>query len=181
MDVTFSEPRYFWVGVIFPVLIGLFLRNGGQRRKLLRQLVAVRLEGRLAGSLSVAKRVGRFVCMLTGLGLVVVALAGPRWGYTWEKSQRRGRDVILAIDCSKSMLATDLAPSRLGRAKLAAEDLIGQLEGDRAGLIAFAGTAFLQAPLTVDYGAVLGSLAELDTEIIPRGGSNITAAIQLAV
>ena len=73
MDVTFSEPRYFWVGVIFPVLIGLFLRNGGQRRKLLRQLVAVRLEGRLAGSLSVAKRVGRFVCMLTGLGLVVVA------------------------------------------------------------------------------------------------------------
>ena len=181
MDVTFSESRYFWVGVIFPVLIGLFLRNGGQRRKLLRQLVAARLEGRLAGSLSVAKRVGRFVCMLMGLGLVVVALAGPRWGYTWEKSQRRGRDVLLAIDCSKSMLATDLAPSRLGRAKLAAEDLIGQLEGDRAGLIAFAGTAFLQAPLTVDYGAVLGSLAELDTEIIPRGGTNITAAIQLAV
>ena len=80
MDVTFSEPRYFWVGVIFPVLIGLFLRNGGQRRKLLRQLVAVRLEGRLAGSLSVAKRVGRFVCMLTGLGLVVVALAGAGGG-----------------------------------------------------------------------------------------------------
>jgi Ca-activated chloride channel family protein len=78
------------------------------------------------------------------------------------------------------MLATDLTPTRLGRAKLAVQDLIGQLTGDRVGLIAFAGTAFLQAPLTVDHSAVLNALQELDTEIIPLGGTNIASAIRTA-
>ena len=106
---------------------------------------------------------------MLGLAALVTSLAQPRYGYTWEESKRHGRDVIVAIDCSRSMLATDLNPSRLARAKLATQDLIGQLPGDRVGLIAFAGTAFLQAPLTVDYSAVLDSLAELDPDLIPRG------------
>ena len=94
--------------------------------------------------------------------------------------QTQGRDIIIAVDVSKSMLATDLTPTRLGRAKLAAHDLIDQLGGDRVGLVAFAGTAFLQAPLTVDHSAVLNALQELDPEIIPRGGTNIAAAIRTA-
>ena len=110
-----------------------------------------------------------------------MSLARPRWGYTWEKEKHHGRDILIAIDVSKSMLANDLSPSRLARAKLAAEDLIGQVPGDRVGLIAFAGTAFLQAPLTADHGAVLDALHELDTDIIPRGGTNIAEAIRTAV
>ncbi len=180
-SLTFGQPVWFWAGAIFPVLLALFFRSEARRGKLLRRLVAARLQDRLAGSVSVGKRRFRFLLLLLGLACVIVALAQPRLGYTWEQSQRKGRDVLLAIDCSKSMLATDLAPSRLGRAKLAAQDLIGQLQGDRAGLIAFAGSAFLQAPLTVDYSAVLNSLAELDTDIIPRGGTNIAAAIKTAV
>ena len=179
--MTFGQPLWFWAFAFFPVLLALFFVNEGRRGKLLRKLVAARLQDRLAGSVSVGKRRFRFLLLLLGLACVIVALAQPRLGYTWEQSQRKGRDVILAIDCSKSMLATDLAPSRLGRAKLAAQDLLGALQGDRAGLIAFAGSAFLQAPLTVDYGAVLASLTELDTEIIPRGGTNIAAAIKTAV
>ena len=179
--MTFGQPIWFWAFALFPVLIALFFQSEARRRKLLRLLVAARLQDRLAGSVSVGKRRFRFLLVLLGLAGVIAALAQPRMGYTWEQSQRKGRDVLLAIDCSKSMLATDLAPNRLGRAKLAAQDLIGQLQGDRAGLIAFAGSAFLQAPLTVDYSAVLNSLGELDTDIIPRGGTNIAAAIKTAV
>ena len=181
MDLTFGQPLWFWAFALFPVLIGLVFTNESRRGKLIRLLVAARLQDRLAGSVSVGKRRFRFLLLLLGLAGVIVALAQPRMGFTIVKAERKGRDVLLAIDCSKSMLATDLAPNRLGRARLAAQDLIGQLGGDRAGLIAFAGSAFLQAPLTVDYTAVLDSLKELSTEIIPLGGSNISAAIKAAV
>jgi Ca-activated chloride channel family protein len=129
---------------------------------------------------SVWRRRVRFLLLLLGLACAVVALAQPRYGFTWQESKRRGRDILLAIDTSRSMLATDLMPNRLQRAKLAAQDLIGQLGGDRVGVIAFAGTSFLQAPLTADYSAVLTSLQELDTEIIPQGGTNIADAIKAA-
>ena len=116
---------------------------------------------RLAGTVSLVKRRWRFVLVLLGLVALIVSLAQPRYGFTWQESKRRGRDVIIAIDTSKSMLATDLAPNRLTRAKLAAQDLINELHGDRVGVIAFAGGAFLQAPLTADYNAVLASLQEI--------------------
>jgi Ca-activated chloride channel family protein len=175
--MTFGQPLWFWAFALFPVLLLFFAQNERRREKLLRLLVAARLQERLAGTVSVGRRRFRFVLLLLGLACVIMSLAQPRLGYTWEQSKRKGRDVIIAIDCSRSMLATDLSPSRLGRAKLAAQDFVGQLKGDRIGLIAFAGSAFLQAPLTIDYGAVLNSLAELDTTIIPRGGTNIAAAI----
>lgn len=178
--MTFAEPLWFWAFALLPLLVLFFVMNERRREKLVRQLVAARLQDRLAGTVSVGRRRWRFVLLLLALAGLIVALARPQYGFTWEQSKRKGRDVIIAIDCSRSMLATDLAPSRLGRAKLAAQDLIGQLTGDRVGLIAFAGSAFLQAPLTVDYGAVLTSLNELDTSIIPRGGTNIAAAIKEA-
>ncbi len=179
--MTFAHPNWFWAFALFPLFIGLYLRHEMQRVKLLRQLVAGRLIERLAGSVSVVKRRIRFALLLLGMAAVIVSLAQPRYGYSWEESHRRGRDVVIAIDVSKSMLATDLAPNRLARAKFAAQDLIAQLGGDRVGLIAFAGSAFLQAPLTADFSAVLGSLEELDTEIIPRGGTNLAEAIRVAV
>ena len=89
--------------------------------------------------------------------------------------------MIFAIDTSRSMLSTDTAPTRLGRAKLIAQDLLNLLKGDRVGVIAFAGTAFLQAPLTLDKGAVLTSINDLDTGTIPKGGTDIAAAIQMAI
>ena len=175
--MSFGQPLWFWGFAFLPLLIVLYARNESRRSKLLQQLVAARLLGRLAGTVSLRLRRLRFALFLLGLAALLVSLAQPRYGYTWEQSKRQGRDILIAIDCSRSMLATDLAPSRLGRAKLATQDLISQLQGDRVGLIAFAGTAFLQAPLTIDYGAVLDSLNELDTNIIPRGGTNIAAAI----
>lgn len=181
MKLEFGAAVWFWAFALFPVLIACFFLNEQRRGKLLRQLVAARLQDRLAGTVSVPRRRLRFGLLLLGMAGVILSLTQPRLGETWEQTKRQGRDVLIAIDCSRSMLATDLAPSRLARAKMAAQDFIGQLRGDRVGLIAFAGSSFLQAPLTIDYGAVLTSLAEIDTDVIPRGGTNITAAIKEAV
>ncbi len=119
--------------------------------------------------------------MLLGFALAITALAKPQWGYTYEDVKRKGLDLIFAVDTSRSMLSNDVPPSRLQRVKLATQDLLHQLQGDRVGLIAFAGRAFLQAPLTIDYSAAVESINDLDTNTIPEGGSNISAAIDLAV
>ena len=114
------------------------------------------------------------------LALAIVSLAQPRWGYTYEDVKRKGLDLIVAIDTSRSMLSNDVAPNRLQRVKLAAQDLINELQGDRVGLIAFAGRAFLQAPLTIDYDAAVEAINDLDTKTIPEGGTNISSASSLA-
>ncbi len=118
------------------------------------------------------------------LGLAVVfdllALAQPRWGYTWEEVRQRGLDVVVAVDTSRSMMAPDLPPNRLERARLACIDLMRVAKTDRLGLVAFAGSAFLQCPLTFDDEAFRLSLSALDTGIIPQGGSSLAEAIRTA-
>ena len=103
------------------------------------------------------------------------------WGFRWQQVQREGIDLIVAIDTSRSMLATDVKPNRLARAKLAVQDLLAQLGGDRIGLVAFAGTAFLQCPLTLDFGAFSQSLEAIEAGIIPRGGTSLAAAIDASL
>src|SRR6266436_3708921 len=122
----------------------------------------------------------RFALQLLGLIFAIVALAQPRWGYTFQNVQRKGLDLLIAVDTSRSMLSNDVQPNRLERVKLAAQDLIEESQGDRIGLIAFAGRAFVQAPLTIDYDAVIESINGLDTKTIPEGGTNISEAIALA-
>src|SRR5205085_6770051 len=112
---------------------------------------------------------------------LMLALARPQWGFVWEEANQRGRDILVAIDTSRSMLAEDMAPNRLTRAKLAALDLLRLAKNDRLGLIAFAGSAFLQCPLTLDDEAFRQNVESLDTTIIPQGGTALTEAIETAV
>ncbi len=179
--MSFGQPLWFAAFAVIPVFIFLFIRSEQQRAVLLRRMVAARLTPKLAGTVSIFLRRLRFAIVMLGLALIIVSMARPRWGYAWETRKSKGRDVIIAIDVSRSMLANDVSPSRLARAKLAAQDLISQLPGDRIGLIAFAGTSFLQAPLTADHGAVLSALQEVSPDIIPRGGTDIAEAIRSAV
>ncbi|MBD3272702.1 MAG: VWA domain-containing protein, partial [Elusimicrobia bacterium] len=110
-----------------------------------------------------------------------VAAIGPQLGTRLVEIHRRGIDVLIAVDCSKSMLAEDIKPNRLARAKLALSSLIQSLEGDRVGIIAFAGTAFLQCPLTLDYSAAKMFLDFIDTDLIPRPGTALGEAIGLSI
>jgi Ca-activated chloride channel family protein len=178
--MTFGAPAWFWAMALIPLLIGVFVRNESLRETLLRKLVAARLLPTLAASTSAARRRWKFILAIAGLALAIFALTQPRVGYDVTANHQRGLDLMIAIDTSKSMLSTDIQPDRLSRAKFAGQDLIDALEGDRVGLIAFAGTSFVQAPLTVDYSAVEAALSDLDTGTIPRGGTNIASAIHEA-
>lgn len=119
--------------------------------------------------------------LMLGLALIIIAMTRPQFGVVQTEIQQSGRNVFIAIDTSKSMLADDMFPNRLTRAKLAAQDLLEKLPGDRVGLIAFAGRSFLQAPLTTDHEAVRESIQALDHTSIPRGGSSLASAIELVL
>ncbi|MGN6716964.1 MAG: vWA domain-containing protein, partial [Candidatus Binatia bacterium] len=179
--MSFGAPQWFWALAILPLLVGLYIRAERRSALQLREFVAPRLLPQLAGNVDRRRRAIRFGLVLLSLALAITALAKPRWGYIYQDVKRRGLDLLFAIDTSRSMLSNDVAPNRLERVKLAAQDLITELQGDRAGLIAFAGRAFLQAPLTIDYDAAVESINDLDTKTIPEGGTNISEAIALAV
>ena len=179
--MTFGAAQWFWALLMIPVLLVLFLRAERRAGLRLREFVSERLLPNLARTVDRRRRTTRFVLVLFGLAFAVTALAQPRWGYIYEDAKRKGLDLILAVDTSRSMLSNDVPPNRLERVKLATQDLINELQGDRVGLVAFAGRAFLQAPLTIDYGAAVEAINDLDTSTIPEGGSNISEAIDLAV
>ena len=178
--MNFGAPIWLWALVILPLLVLLYAQAERGSAIKLREFVSPRLLSQLAGNVDRVRRAIRFALVLLALALAILALAKPRWGYTYEDVKRRGLDLLFAIDTSRSMLSNDVAPNRLERVKLAAQDLITELQGDRAGLIAFAGRAFLQAPLTIDYDAAVESINDLDTKTIPEGGTNISEAIALA-
>jgi Ca-activated chloride channel family protein len=134
----------------------------------------------LTSSVSKPRRWLKHTLRVLGVACLFSALARPQWGYHFESEKREGVDVLFAVDSSKSMLAQDLRPSRLVRAKLAVEELVDKLPGARLGLIAFAGDAFLQTPLTADRVAFQRSLDALDTTAIPIPGTNLQSAIRVA-
>jgi Ca-activated chloride channel family protein len=179
--LRFGSPGWLWALLLLAPLLWFFISAARRREALLSRIVAPRLQAQLAGQVSMARRNLRTGLLLGAIALTLVGLAKPRLGYDVTEVKSKGRDVIIAIDTSRSMLSTDTAPTRLGRAKLIAQDLLGYLKGDRVGLIAFAGDAFLQAPLTLDKGAVLTSLEDLDSNTIPKGGTDIASAIRMAI
>jgi Ca-activated chloride channel family protein len=119
--------------------------------------------------------------LLCALVLIAFSLARPAWNPKPRTVERRGRDIVFIIDVSRSMLAEDLAPNRLDRAKIAVSDLIDRLEGDRVALVAFAGTAVLKCPLTLDYGFFEMMLDDLEPSSVARGGTMIGDAIRKAL
>lgn len=178
--LTFGASERLWFLLLLPILAGIFVWAHRRSQSLVEKIVAPRLRAQLAGSVSPSRRILRASLLLASLAFGIIAIAQPRKGFVEKETKQKGRDVIIAMDTSRSMLATDIAPDRLKRAKLFTQDLVGLLQGDRIGLIAFAGSSFLQAPLTLDYAAVTNALDELDTNVIPKGGTNIAAAITTA-
>src|SRR5579862_6219285 len=126
------------------------------------------------------RRLFQGVCLAVGSAAALLALARPQWGEIAEPRYERSREVMLALDLSRSMLADDVAPSRLARAKLLIDSLLDQLKGERLGLIVFSGTAFVQSPLSADYEVLRDLLGELDPSYLPEGGTDYEAMLRAA-
>ena len=176
--MKFSDPFWFIPGIAACALL-IWSFRAFDRRQLaaMATFASGHLLAQLTASLSARRRLFKRALLFVGVACMFAALARPQWGFRWQEAKRRGVDVLFAVDTSKSMLTQDVKPDRLERAKLAVTDMVGKLDGDRVGLIAFAGTAYLQAPLTLDYDAFGESLDALDTNTIPHGGTNIASAI----
>jgi Ca-activated chloride channel homolog len=177
MHVHFAEPRWLWAGGIACLALAALLLRAGRARA---RAVALLGGQRAVTSVSPGRRRLKQALTLIGTAALFVALARPQAGFRWEETRRQGIDLMFAVDTSKSMLATDLRPDRLARAKLAVRDLVRELPGERFGLIAFAGDAFVQAPMTTDQAVFEEALDALDTSIIPRGGTDVASAIRAA-
>lgn len=180
--MRFEHPQFLWLVLVIPALLALFFWWSDRvRQKLLTQFVESRLLASLTVGLSPTRRKIRFALAILAVALLIVALARPQYGYDKEEVQQRGLDIVVAVDTSKSMLATDIAPNRLERAKLAALELMQRATTDRLGLVAFAGEAFLECPLTIDNTAFQQSVQALNVNSIPEGGTAIREAINTAL
>jgi Ca-activated chloride channel family protein len=179
--MKFAEPIWLVIGLAAcGFLVWAWHRYDRRQRAALGVFAAGHLHAALTSSFSVARRNWKRGLFLASVALMFLALARPQAGYRWEETKRRGIEILFAVDTSKSMLTPDVKPDRLTRAKLAVDDFVNRLDGDGVGLVAFAGNAFLQCPITLDYNAFNDSLAALDTNTIARGGTNISSAIQEA-
>jgi Ca-activated chloride channel family protein len=131
----------------------------------------------IAPSASSRRRAVKMTMVIFAAALALFSLARPQWGFEWQETKKVGLDIVIAMDVSKSMLATDVKPNRIERSKYAVKDLIRKLNGDRIALVAFSGSAFIQCPLTADYNGFLLALEDLNVGTIPRGGTSISSAI----
>lgn len=178
--MSFANPQYLFFLVAVPIAIGVVYWSVQNRTKLLQRIGNPRLISRLTATVNIRGRLIVRALTIAALGLAILALARPQWGETVQTVEREGVQIIIALDISRSMLAEDIKPSRLVRAKLEIDDLLRQLQGDEVGLVLFSGTAFLQFPLTFDYLSARNFIENANTEMISRQGTNIARAIEIA-
>lgn len=163
-----------------PLLVGVLWYAARARRRALEAIASPLALSRIVAARIARRRRTRAVLTTTALVLLVIAAARPQLGAKMERVQRQGIDVIFAVDTSQSMLARDVPPDRLSAARNAVSAVIGRMDGDRVGIVAFAGDAFLYCPLTIDYGAALMFLDALDTSVVSDPGTGLAAAIDTA-
>ncbi|CAA6691401.1 MULTISPECIES: VWA domain-containing protein [unclassified Lentimonas] len=179
--MTFENHIWLTVTPLIVLLFaGLFVFGLRRREALLSRFAAARLLDQLTEKASQQRTLLKAGLILLAFALIGVSLARPQYGVDWIERKARGLDIVFVLDSSKSMLATDLRPTRLDRAKLAIIDLVKRLESDRIGLVVFAGNAFLQTPPTLDYSAFRENLDAIGHTSLSRGGSDIGRAIREA-
>jgi Ca-activated chloride channel family protein len=167
--------------LLVPALVALVWWARARKQRDMERLADRDLLDRLTASVSRRGQLAKTILVVAAVGLLVTALARPQFGSRVETVRREGRDVLIALDLSASMVAEDMAPNRLEKAKFAIADLIDQLDGDRVGLVAFAGEAFVQSPLTLDYGAARLFLNAMEPDMMSVQGTNLGQAIAVAL
>jgi len=179
--MRFAAPEYLWLLLGLPVLVALFVMSFRRRRRALEAFGDLGLVRRLAASASLERRAVKAGLVALASFFLVLALARPQWGSRLETVTRRGEDVIVAVDTSLSMLAEDVKPNRMAQARAAVGTLIDLLQGDRIGIVAFSGRAYVACPLTLDYAAAGLFVDLLDPELIPVHGTAIAEAIRTSI
>ncbi|HEY0707374.1 MAG TPA: VWA domain-containing protein [Polyangia bacterium] len=178
--MRFAQPHLLWLLLLLPIVVLGTVVAFTRRRRLLERLGGSVLRDRMAASVSVPRKVMRAVLFTLALGLLLLALARPQAGGRAKLEKQQGLDLVVVLDFSKSMLARDMYPSRLERAKRELEQLLDRLGGDRVGLVAFAGTT-MSYPPTTDYAAVKLFWRDLSPADMPIGGTAIGPALNLAM
>ncbi len=177
----FEHTYLLYAMAIIPLVWLLFILARNKRKKSIESFGDNELVKQLMPEVSPTRPIWKFVLTSLGIAMLVLGVANPQIGSKYEEAKREGFELIIALDISNSMLAEDLEPNRLERAKQAMSKLIDQLKSDKIGIIVFAGQAYVQLPLTTDYGAAKLFLSTVSTDIVPTQGTAIGAAIDLSV
>ncbi len=177
----FANPDFLYLLLLLPVLVILWILNEVRRRRALQRLGDSELVRRLMPEMSKTRPVVKFMILLIAVTASIILLARPQFGSKLEEVKKKGVEVIIALDVSNSMLAEDIQPDRLTRAKQALTRLIDNLENDKIGLIVFAGDAYTQIPITTDYISAKMFLSSIRPDMVPKQGTAIGAAINLGI
>lgn len=179
--MNWASPNYFWMMWLLPIVLAALFYGQRQRARAASRF----LDDKMSVQLAPGSYRGRFwlktVLLVTSLAAMIIAIARPQYGFYFEDVTARGADVFIVVDVSRSMLAEDVVPNRLGRAKSDIIDLLDRLSSDRVGLIAFAGAPSVMVPLTLDHGFFKLVLQDLGPESAPRGGTNIGDSLRKAI
>ena len=176
----FEEPAYLYLLLLLPVLAALYLYSNYRRRKAIRKFGDPELMAQLMPDASRYRPDVKFSIVLMAIGLFSLLLARPQFGSKLETVKRQGIEVMIALDISNSMLAEDVQPSRLEKAKRLVAQLVDRMQNDKVGMIVFAGDAFTQLPITSDYISAKMFLESINPSLITKQGTAIAAAINLA-
>ncbi|SHI41868.1 VWA domain-containing protein [Pseudozobellia thermophila] len=178
--IQFDEKIYFYFLAVIPVIVVLFILLQIWKKRTQRKFSDLSLLRRITPNRSRFKSSLKLIFFLLGLSFLILGLVNPKIGTKLETVKREGVDIVFAVDVSKSMLAEDIAPNRLEKAKRLVSEIINQLASDRIGIIAYAGQAFPQLPITTDYGAAKMFLQSMNTDMLTSQGTAINEAIELA-
>jgi len=179
--VIFGKSIYLWFLLVIIGLIVLEIILWNRKKKLIAVLFPGELTDLMLRNWNKKKHLIKSVLFILAIFFLILALARPQWGQKTEISGRKGIDVMIAIDVSRSMMAADLSPNRLENAKSSLNLIIDELAGNRIGLAAFAGSSFVNCPLTTDVGAVKIFLKSIDMDLIPNPGTDIGGAIETCI
>jgi len=178
--MQFANAHLSWLLLLLPILAAICYRRRTLQQKLSLRFAENSILDRMVQQ--PARGLPRIlrpdVLQLVVAALIVVSMLRPQWGFVWRKSSKSGVDLVIAVDVSESMLAKDITPSRLDRARHELSDLVERLRGDRVALVSFAGDAYIECPLTVDYNAFRLFLGSLEPNVISAKGTNIAAALE---
>ena len=177
----FAHPELLVILVIIPFLIIFFIYMLKKKKKDIATFGNVELLMPLMPLISFKRAIVKFIFFIVALIFVIIAVAGPQFGSKLQQIEKKGIELMIVLDVSNSMMAQDITPNRLEKAKMAISRMVEKLSDDKVGLIVFAGDAYVQLPITTDYSSAKLFLSSVNTQMIPVQGTAIGAAIDLAV